>query len=149
MTNKRVFLFKEAKRRKLAELAFPIPDKSTHLSTSKTTKTHRSLSNFFKDLCTCIFADVVSDFKMTESTSAFGMNDALWNSFAIEMRHLIDKVDILQQEWAALSDTLRGCFHTNRSAAGNCSNGGAVLERIEKFILCILANYCGGRQLAG
>lgn len=97
-----------------------------------TQNTHGALSNFFEDLCTGVLCDVVRYGEVTKRSSALGVHDALRNSLAIKVRHLVEEVDILQQDWTSLANSLRGGFDTDRRSTGQCSYGWSALFVVMK-----------------
>lgn len=78
--------------------------------------THSAFTDLFEDLCTRVLCNVMSDFKVSESSGTLGMNDTFWDSLAIEVRNLIDEVDVLQQDWSVRSDSLGSGLDTNWSS---------------------------------
>lgn len=80
---------------------------------SNAQSTYGAFADFLEDLGAGVLADVVSHFKMTECTGTLGVDDALWNSLAIEVRHLVNEVDILEENWAVDADGLSGRLHAN------------------------------------
>ena len=55
----------------------------------KANKDIAMIANFCKQFCACVVRNITSDFECTVCASAFGMNYALRNSFAIKMRHTL------------------------------------------------------------
>ena len=48
-------------------------------------------------------ADVMGDFELSICSRSLRMNDALWNTLAIEMGQQIDQVEVLQQQRSILA----------------------------------------------
>lgn len=91
-------------------------------------QTHRALADLLEDLRARVFCDVVRHLEEAESSGSLRMDDALWNAFAIEMRHLVDVVDILEQDGAALADGQRSSLHANRGSMSESCNSRSVLK---------------------
>ena len=70
-------------------------------------------ANSVKNGCLAIFADVMGDLKVSKCSTSLGMYHSLWDSFPVKMTHLIQKLDILQQD---------------RSPRSNCHGGGLCVN---------------------
>ena len=66
------------------------------------------------------------------------MDDALGDPLAVEVGHLVDEGDILQQQWAALADTDRGRLLAHRLAVARGDDGAALLSEREGERMCQL-----------
>lgn len=97
-----------------------------------TQNTHGALSDLLEDLCTGVFCDVVRYGEVTKRSSSLRMHNTLRNSFAIKVRHFVEEVDILQQDWASLANGLRGDFDTDRRSTAQCSYGWSALYKVMK-----------------
>lgn len=121
---------------RVPEVFFPLTSLLSK-STYQPQKTHRSLADFFKDLCTCVFGNIVSYLQISESSRAFGMNNSFWNSLAIKVSHFVDEVDILKQNGSAGSNSLSGGFYANRGSMTGCCDCSSVLETIKNSFYAV------------
>lgn len=82
----------------------------------------------FENLCTRVFGDIVSDFEVSEGTSALGVDDALWDSLAVKVSDLVDEVDVLQQDRSVDSDSLGSCLDSNWGSTSDGSYARVALQ---------------------
>ena len=71
---------------------------STLTNSRKAKDARGRLSNFFEDLCLAVLGDVMSDLKVSKCSTSLSMYHSLWDSFPVKMTHLIQKLDVLQQD---------------------------------------------------
>lgn len=95
--------------------------------------THGFLSDLLEDLGAAVLRDVVRDLEVTEGSGALGVHHALRNSLAVKVRHLVEEVDILQQDRTALSDSLRCGFHADWRSTGGGSDAWSALRNMKRF----------------
>lgn len=70
---------------------------------------------------------------MAERSGALGVHDALRDALAVEVRHLVEEVDILQQDRAPLTDGLRRGLHADWRSISKSGDGRAALENIKEL----------------
>ena len=64
---------------------------SSFSSNSWKSKENRSLpSNFVKEVCFCIFRNILIYFEFTKRSRSFSMNNSFWNSFSVEVSKLVN-----------------------------------------------------------
>merc|ERR1711997_974994 len=72
---------------------------STFSCYSRETKEDRSsLSDSVQEVCSCESANIVSNFKISMSTSSLSMDNSFRNTLTSEMGHLVHQVEILHKE---------------------------------------------------
>lgn len=73
----------------------------------------------------------MSDLEVSEGAAAFGMNDALRDAFAVEVRQLVKEVDVPQKQGTALTGRQTGIAGTDRGSGGGGYVAGGRLKTIE------------------
>lgn len=53
-------------------------------------------------------SDIVSDLEFPECSCSFGMDDTLGDTFSVEMGKEVDEMEVLEQDWTVVPDSLRG-----------------------------------------
>ena len=61
-------------------------------------------------------------------TCSLGVHHALGDPLAVEVGHLVEEGDILQEEGSALSDTYRGRLLSDRQAVGRGEDRAVLLQ---------------------
>lgn len=105
---------------------------STSFDFSSRRSTHGFLSDLLEDLGAAVLCDVVRDLEVAEGSAALGVHHALRNALAVKVRHLVEEVNILQQDWAALADSLRCGFHSDWSSTGGGSDAWSALRNMKR-----------------
>lgn len=65
----------------------------------------------------------MSDLEFPVCASALGVDNPLWDPFAVKMRQQIEQVEILEQKGPVLSDSLRAFRILNVLSISSSSNG--------------------------
>ena len=71
--------------------------------------------------------DVVRNLELAICSGTFRMDNALGDSLAIEVGEKVNQVEVLQQEWAILADTLTGLGVHHRAAIAGSIDGLLVI----------------------
>ena len=101
----------------------------TNLKSSWLEITHVLVSHLAENGGLGVFGDIMSDLKVTKSTSALGMDNPRWDPLSIEVGHLLEEDMVLDEEGSAGADGHRVELVSDRSSMA-CGQRNHLLESI-------------------